>query len=161
MPRSCAVDEKCHSLLLLLLLVSLFFRRKKTAVKRPLHFYTWQLVAHSVLLLHIWSSAKRSISFNHPLTHTLTRTLLFSSFSSLTPPSKVVRFDRRVPMRPRYRAAGDNPAWRSFVPQWTGEGGAHRVWKRKTAERAQLLHSFNQTVGAAAEKPPELDAGAI
>lgn len=78
-----------------------------------------------------------------------------------TPLSQVVRFDRRVPMRQRWRAAGDNPAWRGFVPQWTAEGGAHRVWKRKTAERARLLHSFNEAVGASAEKPPELEAGKL
>jgi hypothetical protein len=74
---------------------------------------------------------------------------------------QVVRFDRRVPMRQRWRAAGDNPAWRGFVPQWTAEGGAHRIWMRKTAERARLLHSFNEAVGNSAEKPPELEAGKL
>jgi hypothetical protein len=64
-------------------------------------------------------------------------------------------------MRQRWRAAGDNPAWRGFVPQWTAEGGAHRIWMRKTAERARLLHSFNEAVGNSAEKTPELEAGKL
>mmetsp|Transcript_22734 Transcript_22734/g.26706 ORF Transcript_22734/g.26706 Transcript_22734/m.26706 type:complete len:505 (-) Transcript_22734:142-1656(-) len=72
---------------------------------------------------------------------------------------EVVRFDRRVPMRDRYREAGDNPAWRGFVPQWTSELGAHRVWRNKLGQRSQLLHEFNTAVAGGSEKPPELEAG--
>jgi hypothetical protein len=70
---------------------------------------------------------------------------------------EVIRFDRRAPMRDRWRPAGDNAEWRGFVPQWTAEGGAHRIWKKKLGERAQLLHSFNKIVADKKEKPPELE----
>lgn len=71
---------------------------------------------------------------------------------------EVVRFDRRVPMRDRHREAGDNPAWRGFVPQWTSELGAHRVWRNKLSQRSQMLHEFNTIVAGGSEKPPELEA---
>jgi len=70
---------------------------------------------------------------------------------------EVVRFDRRVPMRARARGAGDNPAWRAYVPQWTSEGGAHRVWKLKLTQRTNALQQFNALVREGAEKGPDLE----
>lgn len=71
---------------------------------------------------------------------------------------EVVRFDRRVPMRDRWRQAGDNPAWRGFVPQWTSELGAHRVWRNKMGQRSRMLHDFNDIVAGGSEKPANLEA---
>jgi hypothetical protein len=70
---------------------------------------------------------------------------------------EVIRFDRRVPMRDRWRQAGDNPAWRGFVPQWTSELGAHRVWRNKLGQRSRMLNEFNTIVAGGSEKPPQLE----
>ena len=91
--------------------------------------------------------------------------LLLSAFFSLS--SLFTGRRRGAPASPhspalrRWRAAGDNPAWRAFAPQWTSEAGAHRVWKQKLGQRSGLLKAFNAAVAAGSEKPPELDSGKI